>query len=60
MEKKYRFIVFKKGADSDNLLKKDIISVKNNLTKDKASDYMCDFMESGHYQVANCKIETME
>lgn len=58
-DKKYRFIVFRKGADSSRLMAFDIIDIKENLSEIEVNERINWFMENGYYQMADYKAEVM-
>lgn len=57
--KKYRFIVFRKGADSSNLKVYDIIDMQEDLTINEVENRINWFIDNGHYQMADYKAEIM-
>lgn len=57
--KKYRFIVFRKGADSSNLNVYDIIDMQEDLTINEVENRINWFIDNGYYQMADYKAEIM-
>lgn len=57
--KKYRFIVFRKGADSSNLKVYDIIDMQEDLTISEVENKINWFIDNGYYQMADYKAEIM-
>ena len=57
--KKYRFIVFRKGADSSDLKVYDIIDIQENLKMSEVEDKINWFIDNGYYQMADYKAEIM-
>lgn len=57
--KKYRFIIFRKGADSSNLKVYDIIDMQEDLTISEVEHKINWFIDNGYYQMADYKAEIM-
>lgn len=57
--KKYRFIVFRKGADSSNLKVYDIIDMQEDLTINEVENRINWFIDNGYYQMVDYKAEIM-
>lgn len=57
--KKYRFILFRKGADSSNLKVYDIIDMQEDLTISEVENRINWFIDNGYYQMADYKAEIM-
>lgn len=57
--KKYRFIIFRKGADSSNLKVYDIIDMQEDLTISEVENKINWFIDNGYYQMADYKAEIM-
>lgn len=57
--KKYRFIIFRKGADSSNLKVYDIIDMQEDLTISEIENKINWFIDNGYYQMADYKAEIM-
>lgn len=53
---KYKFIVFKKGADSNNLQYEDIIGTHDDLSAVAVDELVNKFIDNGMYQFAEYKI----
>lgn len=52
----YKMIIFKKGADSNNLQYDDILGVQDNLSAVMVDILASRFIDNGYYQFADYKI----
>ena len=59
-ENKYRFIVFRKGADSSRLMAFDIIDMQENLSEIEINEKINWFIDNGYNQMADYKVVPMK